>query len=158
MRFLFLSLLERKTMWVSISVSWEDLHCHKGSHMQPSCKYLSVVFPAALPMLTDLHSDWRRLFWQRMWICVSVCEHLVIWCNKTTVHEIIAHRFFNIIYMCRLPTVNLLCPILSFFQLFLWNCITDSVHPSYSDFLSSFFLVVSIQDRSDYLLHIVERN
>jgi hypothetical protein len=24
-----------------------------------------------------------------MWICVSVCEYLVIWCDKTTVHEII---------------------------------------------------------------------
>jgi hypothetical protein len=30
-----------------------------------------------------------RLFWGRMWICVSVCEYLVIWCDKTTVHEII---------------------------------------------------------------------
>jgi hypothetical protein len=23
-----------------------------------------------------------------MWICVSVCEYLVIWCDKTTVHEL----------------------------------------------------------------------
>jgi hypothetical protein len=28
------------------------------------------------------------LFWGWMWICVSVCEYLLIWCDKTTVHEI----------------------------------------------------------------------
>jgi hypothetical protein len=36
----------------------------------------------------DLHSGQRRLFWGWMWICVSVCEYLLIWCDKTTVHEI----------------------------------------------------------------------
>jgi hypothetical protein len=24
-----------------------------------------------------------------MWICVSVCEYLALWCDKVTVHEII---------------------------------------------------------------------
>jgi hypothetical protein len=45
------------------------------------------VLPAAIP-LADLHSGQQRLFWGRMWICVSVCEYLVIWCYKTTVREI----------------------------------------------------------------------
>jgi hypothetical protein len=36
-----------------------------------------------------IDSGQRRLFWGRMWICVSVCEYLVIWCDETTVHEII---------------------------------------------------------------------
>jgi hypothetical protein len=31
----------------------------------------------------------RRLFWGPMWICVNVCEYLVIWCDKTTVYELI---------------------------------------------------------------------
>jgi hypothetical protein len=39
--------------------------------------------------LADLHGGQRLLFWGRMWICASVCEYLVIWCDKTTVHEII---------------------------------------------------------------------
>jgi hypothetical protein len=88
-RFLFLSLLEREATWASISVGRRDRCCHKGSHMGPSCKYLSAVFPAAIPTLADLHSGQRPLFWGWMWICVSVSEYLLIWCDKTTVHEII---------------------------------------------------------------------
>jgi hypothetical protein len=88
MQFLFLSLLERKATWVSISVGQGDPHCHKGSRMGPYRKYLSAVFPTAIPMLADLHSGQRRLFWRRMWICVTVCEYLVIRCDKIIVHEI----------------------------------------------------------------------
>jgi hypothetical protein len=33
--------------------------------------------------------DERWLFWGRMWICVSACEYLIIWCDKATVHKII---------------------------------------------------------------------
>jgi hypothetical protein len=41
-----------------------------------------------------------RLFSGRMWICASVCECLVIWCDKTTVHEIIIdYNSSNIFYM-----------------------------------------------------------
>jgi hypothetical protein len=58
----FLSPLERKATWASISVSQGDNHCHKGSHMGPSCKYLSAVFSAAIPTLADLHSGKRQLF------------------------------------------------------------------------------------------------
>jgi hypothetical protein len=36
-------------------------------------------FPAAIPMLADLHSGQQWLFWGRMWMCVSVCEYLVTW-------------------------------------------------------------------------------
>jgi hypothetical protein len=85
-RFATPSPLERKAMWASISVSRGDCHCHKGSRMGPSCKCLSVVFPAAIPTLADLHSGQPRLFWGSMWICVSACEYLVTWCDKTTVH------------------------------------------------------------------------
>jgi hypothetical protein len=35
-----------------------------------------------------LHSGQRQLFWGPMWICVSVCEYVAIWCDKTTVHEL----------------------------------------------------------------------
>jgi hypothetical protein len=62
MRFLFLSLLERKTMWASISVGQGDHHCHKGSRMEPSYKYLSAVFQAAIPTLADLQGGQQRLF------------------------------------------------------------------------------------------------
>jgi hypothetical protein len=72
MLFLFLSPLERKAMWVSISVDWGDHHWHKGSCTGPSCKYLSAVFPAAIPTLADLHSSQWWLFWGRIWICGSV--------------------------------------------------------------------------------------
>jgi hypothetical protein len=49
-------------------------------------------------MLADLHSSKWQLFlchmangndFDAMWLCVRVCEHLVIRCDKTTVHEII---------------------------------------------------------------------
>jgi hypothetical protein len=30
-----------------------------------------------------------QLFWGRMWICVNICEYLVILSDKTIVHEII---------------------------------------------------------------------
>jgi hypothetical protein len=46
------------------------------------------VFQAAIPTLADLQGGQQRLFWGRMWICISACEYLVIWCDKTTVHEI----------------------------------------------------------------------
>jgi hypothetical protein len=89
MRFLFLSPLVRKATWASISDGRRDRCCHKGSCMGTSCKYLSAVFPAAIPTLEDLHRGQRWLFWGWMWMCVSVCEYLLIWCYKTTVHEII---------------------------------------------------------------------
>jgi hypothetical protein len=89
MWFLFLSPLERNIMWASISVGQRDRRCHKGSRMGPSCIYLSTVFPADIPKLADLHSGQWRLFLGWMWICVSVSEYLLIWCDKTTVHEII---------------------------------------------------------------------
>jgi hypothetical protein len=54
MRFLFLSPLGRIATWASISVGRRGRRCHKGSRMGPSCKYLSAVFPAALPTLADL--------------------------------------------------------------------------------------------------------
>jgi hypothetical protein len=63
----------KKVMWVSISVSRGDRHCHKGSRMGPSCKYLSAVFPAAIPMLPDLRSSQHLLFWGRTWICINKC-------------------------------------------------------------------------------------
>jgi hypothetical protein len=85
----FLSPLERKATWALILVGWGDRHCHKGSCTGPSCKYLSAVFWTTIPTLTDLHSGQRQLFWGRMWIYVNVYEYLVIWCDKTTVHEII---------------------------------------------------------------------
>jgi hypothetical protein len=56
MRFLFLSPLERKATWASYSVRRRDRRCHKGSRMGPTCKYLSAVFPAAIPTLADLHT------------------------------------------------------------------------------------------------------
>jgi hypothetical protein len=58
-------------MWASISVGWEDRRCHRGSHAEPSCKYLSAVFPAAIPTLADLCSGQQYLFWGRVWICVG---------------------------------------------------------------------------------------
>jgi hypothetical protein len=81
MQFIFLSPLEKKAMWALISVSWGDCHCHKGNRTGPSCEYLSAVLPAAIPTLADLHSGQWRLFWGRMWMYVSVCVYLVIWCN-----------------------------------------------------------------------------
>jgi hypothetical protein len=99
MRFLFLSPLERKATWASISVGRRGRRCHKGSRMGPSCKYLSAVFPAAIPTLSDLHSGQWRLFWGWMWICVSVFEYLLIWCDKTTVHEIIDYSSSSIYYL-----------------------------------------------------------
>jgi hypothetical protein len=71
MQFLFLSPLERKAMWVSISVYRRGRY-HEGSHMGPSCRYLSAVYPAAIPTLAGLHSGQRQLFWGWMWICASV--------------------------------------------------------------------------------------
>jgi hypothetical protein len=62
MQFLFLSPLERKVLWVSISVGREDRHCQKGNRTGPSCKYLSALFPAAIPMLADLYGGQWRLF------------------------------------------------------------------------------------------------
>jgi hypothetical protein len=38
--------------------------------------------------------DKWQLFWGQMWICVSVCEYLAVWCYKTTVHEIIDCIFY----------------------------------------------------------------
>jgi hypothetical protein len=87
--FLIFSLLERKATWVPFSVGQVDRHFHKGSNMGPSCKYFSAVFPAAIPTLADLQRGQWWLSWGRLWICVSVCEYLVIWCNKSTVHEIL---------------------------------------------------------------------
>jgi hypothetical protein len=89
--FFFFPRLKEKLRWRRFQ-SAEEIGirlCHKGNRTRPSCKYFSAVFPAAIPTLADLHSGQRRLFWGRMWICVSVCEYLVIWCDKTTVHEVI---------------------------------------------------------------------
>jgi hypothetical protein len=41
-------------------------------------------------------SGQQRLFWGRMWICLSVCEYLVMWGDKTTVHEIIDCIYIHI--------------------------------------------------------------
>jgi hypothetical protein len=87
--FYFFPWLKKKATWALILVGRGDCHCHKGSCTRPSWKYLSAAFPAAIPTLADLHSGQQQLLWGRMWICVHVCEYLVIWCNKTTVHEII---------------------------------------------------------------------
>jgi hypothetical protein len=62
--------LERKVVWSSVSVSQGDCHCHQVSCTGPSCRYLS----AAVRMLQTCIA-W--IFWERMWICVSVCEYLV---------------------------------------------------------------------------------
>jgi hypothetical protein len=43
---------------------------------------------AAISTLADLHSGQRQLFWGPMWICISACEYLVIWCDKTTFHKL----------------------------------------------------------------------
>jgi hypothetical protein len=51
------------------------------------CQYVSAMFSTAIS-LADLPSGQRQLFWGPMWICVSVCEYLVIWCDKTTFHEL----------------------------------------------------------------------
>jgi hypothetical protein len=48
-----------------------------------------VLIDSAIQTLADLHSGQQQLFWGKLWICVSVYEYLVIWCDKTTVHEII---------------------------------------------------------------------
>jgi hypothetical protein len=44
MWFLFLSPLQTKVTWALILVDRGDHHCHKGSRMGPSCKYLSAIF------------------------------------------------------------------------------------------------------------------
>jgi hypothetical protein len=49
----FLSLLERKVMWMLISISQGDCHYHKGSGMGLSCKYILAAFPGAIPILVD---------------------------------------------------------------------------------------------------------
>jgi hypothetical protein len=51
-----------------------------------------------------LHSGHRWLFWGRMWICV--CEYLVIWCDNTTVHEIIDCTVSRPIYASHLQAVR----------------------------------------------------
>jgi hypothetical protein len=40
-------------------LSAEEIVAATRSRMGPSCKYLSVVFPAAIPTLADLHSGQR---------------------------------------------------------------------------------------------------
>jgi hypothetical protein len=62
MPFLFLSLLERKATWESISVGQGDNYCHKGSRTGSSCKHLSAVFPAAISTLADLQKGEWQLF------------------------------------------------------------------------------------------------
>jgi hypothetical protein len=59
----------------------------------------SDLINSAIPMLADLPSVQRQLFWGRMWICVSLCEYLVIWCNRTTVHEIIVFCSIHTMYV-----------------------------------------------------------
>jgi hypothetical protein len=44
-------------MWFLLLSPLERNHDHKGSHMGPSCKYLSKEFPAATQTLTDLCKD-----------------------------------------------------------------------------------------------------
>jgi hypothetical protein len=88
MQFIFLSLFDRKAMCPSISDGQGDHHFHEGNRNGPSCKNLSAAFPATIPMLAHLHSSQQQLFWEGMWICVGVCEYLIIKCSKTTVHEI----------------------------------------------------------------------
>jgi hypothetical protein len=54
--------LQRKVMWALLSVSQGDCYCHKGNYTGPSCKYLSAVLPAAIPIVGDLHSIQQCLF------------------------------------------------------------------------------------------------
>jgi hypothetical protein len=58
--FFFFPHLKEKLL-ASISIGQGDHHCHKGSRMGPSCRYLSAVLPADMPTLAGLHSDRRRL-------------------------------------------------------------------------------------------------
>jgi hypothetical protein len=100
MRFFFFPRLKEKLRGCRFLLA-EDCRCHKGSRMGPSCKYPSAVFPAAIPTLADLHSGQQQLFGGGVWICVSLCEYLVIWCDRTTVREIIdcsSMFVFKIIY------------------------------------------------------------
>jgi hypothetical protein len=60
--FFFFSPHERKAIWASVSLDQGDYHCHRGNHMGPSCKYLSAVFPGAVPTLADLHISQWQLF------------------------------------------------------------------------------------------------
>jgi hypothetical protein len=55
-------------------------------HMGIYCQFVSAVFSTDISTLADLHSG--QLFFGPMWICVSVCEYRVIWCDKTTFHEL----------------------------------------------------------------------
>lgn len=41
-------------------------------HTVPSCKFLSAMFPAAMPTLADWHSGQRQLSGGRKWICASL--------------------------------------------------------------------------------------
>jgi hypothetical protein len=61
----------KKSTWASVSVGWEDRHCHKESSTGPSCKYFSAFFPAAILTLADLHCRQWRLFWGRVNVSVS---------------------------------------------------------------------------------------
>jgi hypothetical protein len=74
-----------------------------------SCQYVSAMFSAAISMLADWHSDQRQLFWGPMWICVSVCEYLVIGCDKTTFQELNDYHVYMyfIIYIFRLIKLNI---------------------------------------------------
>jgi hypothetical protein len=40
------------------------------------------------PVNPPLDNRKLTVFWGLMWICVSVCEYLLWWCYKTTVHEL----------------------------------------------------------------------
>jgi hypothetical protein len=82
----------------------------------------------------DLPVSILQQCFQQLYQCWQTCiatngNNFEGWSDKTIVHKIIDcssihnHRFINIIYMYQLPSANLLCPLLSVFQLFLCNCI-----------------------------------
>jgi hypothetical protein len=103
---IFFSFPTWKKSHVGVNFSWlRRASLHKGSQVGPACKYLSAVFPTAIPTLADLHSSQQRLFWGRMWICVSVCEYLVLLCDKATAHEIIDYNSIHLVVDSRPATL-----------------------------------------------------
>jgi hypothetical protein len=57
-----------KKSYEGIDFKWSrDHHCHKESCTELSCKYLSAVFPAAIPTLADMHSGQWQLFEGGCW-------------------------------------------------------------------------------------------
>jgi hypothetical protein len=70
------------------------------------CQYVSAMLLTAISTLADLHSGQRQLFWGPIWICVSVCDYLVIWFDKTT--------FQTLPHIYRKPIMSITAILLSF--------------------------------------------